>query len=476
MRRTPGTDHEKPPPGRSRLRGGLRRLAVAALAPLLALAATSATAQGVWVTVPPLPTPRTAFAGTAAHCPEGLQGACVYAVGGFPERDRFEAYSPRTNTWATLPPLQTPRLSLASASAPCPGGVKGDCVYAIGGALDDDTVVGTNEAFSTESGTWLTLPPMPTARAGLATATAPCAEGLGLRGVCVYAVGGYRTGVVPTVEAYSPATNTWATVAPLPQPRAGLGSSAAPCPPNLGLKGTCVYAIGAGNGIDAPFTRAEVYSPVLNGWTSLPDMPTGRFDGPGVATAPCPEGLSDGCVYVLGGLGSAGTLATAEAYSPAANAWITLPSMPTAHREFAAAHAPCPKTPKRPCVYAVSGFFANGGGINGATQAFAIERAEAAHKPKPKPKPDPFAEAAPGMSADRPQAPAAARAPLPTVTPGQTPAPSPAPTSSPAPAASPGPVAASTPTPRPLPSAVISVGFWPLPAPAAPAASPSGGS
>ncbi|MFD9032513.1 Kelch repeat-containing protein [Streptomyces sp. NPDC059567] len=209
-----------------------------ALAPLLAMAAGSATAQGVWVSVPSMPTARTAFPSTAAHCPEGLLDTCVYAIGraGNQGIAPFEAYSPSTNAWATLPQMKTPRISVASSTAPCPEGVRGDCVYAVGGTTISGPALATAEAYSTETNTWLTLPDMPTARTATAAATAPCAEGRGLRGTCVYVFGGNDPVNPPlaTVEAYSPETNTWATVTPLQTARIAHGGAAGPCPTGHG--------------------------------------------------------------------------------------------------------------------------------------------------------------------------------------------------------------------------------------------------
>ncbi|MFD9370433.1 Kelch repeat-containing protein [Streptomyces sp. NPDC060020] len=383
------SDRQDSPPGRTGRRPAWRRLAVAALAPLLALSATTATAQGVWVTVSPLPTVRAAHAAASAECPEGLHGTCVYAIGGSEggiDSGKAEAYSPATNTWATLPPLKTPRSRLAATTAPCPGGVRGDCVYALGGTAPLGNSSKVAEAYSTETGVWLSLPSMPTVRAGAAAATAPCTEGLPLRGTCVYVFGGSvaaDTGL-PTVEAYSPATNRWATVTSLQIGRYGHGGTAAPCPADLGLQGTCVYAIG-GSGAGA-LSSVEVYSPVQNGWRYLPDIPTGREDGPGAAAAPCPEGIRNGCVYVMGGAGAGGLLNNAEAYSPASNTWVTLPSVPTGHRQTAAASAPCPKRAKSHCVYVVSGF-ADSTTAAGTTEAFAIERPPGRHRPQPAPAP-----------------------------------------------------------------------------------------
>ncbi|TFV32081.1 hypothetical protein E4K10_14680 [Streptomyces sp. T1317-0309] len=81
-------------------------------------------------------------------------------------------------------------------------------------------------------GVWLTLPHLNTARQSLAGATAPCPKGVaGLSGTCVYAIGGNDgTGVVGTLEAYSPATNRWVALPSMPTARQSLAGAAAPCP------------------------------------------------------------------------------------------------------------------------------------------------------------------------------------------------------------------------------------------------------
>ncbi|MFD4244516.1 kelch repeat-containing protein [Streptomyces sp. NPDC058525] len=368
---------------------GWRRLAVLAMAPLLALSATAATAQGVWVTAPPLPTARTGVTGAAADCPDGLRGTCVYAVGGG-GGDILTAYSPSVGTWVTLPPVKTPRVGQTTTTAPCPEGVRGDCVYTLGG-LFALALLNTVEAYSVETNAWLTVRSLTSPRSNAASATAPCPHDLGLRGTCVYIFGGNdENGPVTTVEAYSPATNTWATLAPLQTARFNHAGTAAPCPGGLGLKGTCVYAIGGATTGTPELASVEVYSPILNAWQYIPDMPTARTEA-SAATAPCPDGMSDGCVYVLGGLNGTTGLTTAEAYTPVSNAWVTLPSMPTVHRQFGAAAAPCPKNTKQDCVYAFGGLDA-AGVPTATTEAFTIERAKGGSKPEPKPTAKPTAQ------------------------------------------------------------------------------------
>jgi N-acetylneuraminic acid mutarotase len=70
-------------------------------------------------------------------------------------------------------------------------------IYAIGGALGGPGVGDTNsvEAYTPGTNSWATVASMPTARAGFAAATGPDGR--------IYAIGGnHGSGVVNTVEAY----------------------------------------------------------------------------------------------------------------------------------------------------------------------------------------------------------------------------------------------------------------------------------
>ncbi|MGP3690435.1 Kelch repeat-containing protein [Streptomyces sp. IBSNAI002] len=358
------------------------------LAPVLALASTAATAQGVWVTLPDMPAPHSVLASTAAKCPEGLHGTCVYAVSAVDvgDRQKLEAYSPASGTWVTLPAPKFPRYDPATTTAPCPGGVKGDCVYAIGGVGGGGATLNTVEAYSTKTNVWLTVRSMPTGRADTAAATAPCPDELGLRGTCVYVFGGRAGAPLATVEAFSPSTNTWATLAPLQAARQTHGGAAAPCPADLHLHGTCVYAI-SGTGVPGLLPSVEVYSPSLGQWQYAADIPTPRADF-GAAAAPCPEGMSNGCVYTVGGSsGVDAVMNTFEAYTPAANAWASLPPLPTARVNLGAATAPCPGDKHSHCVYALGGPTAEV--TSAIAEAFVIEGGHSGHKPKPKPEAKP---------------------------------------------------------------------------------------
>ncbi|MFD3808743.1 hypothetical protein ACFWTC_35455 [Streptomyces sp. NPDC058619] len=86
-----------------------------------------------------------------------------------------------------------PRTNPAVTTAPCPPGHRGACVYAIGGTTGGVTGSAVVEAYSVETNAWISLSFVTTARTGAAAATAPCTEGTGLRGSCVYVLGGTDT-------------------------------------------------------------------------------------------------------------------------------------------------------------------------------------------------------------------------------------------------------------------------------------------
>ena len=83
-------------------------------------------------------------------------------------------------------------------------------------------------------------------------------------GVCVlggllYAVGGYNEegDTFSSVEAYNPATNSWAGVASMSVQRQGLG---------VGVLAGMIHAVGGFNMDDAYLASVEAYRPSNNSW------------------------------------------------------------------------------------------------------------------------------------------------------------------------------------------------------------------
>jgi hypothetical protein len=257
--------------------------------------------------------------------------------------------------------MPTARNELAVAAARC-FNQTGMCIYAVDG--DDSILSNKNEAYRPASNTWTTEASDPVAREELGAASGPCPGGT-IPGGCVYAVGGYDgTTVSKKNEAYNTFANTWMTEADLPTAREGLAVAAARCP---GSSSICIYAIG-GNDDTSVLQKNEAYNTMTNSWRTLPDMPTAREDA-AAAAAPCPGGtIAGGCVYVVGGRGSAGTeLKTVQIYNTFTNSWSTETDMPTARDDLGAAAARC-FGQTGTCVYAI-------GGGNSTTDALANNEA-----------------------------------------------------------------------------------------------------
>ncbi|MEU1185326.1 hypothetical protein ABZ464_48520 [Streptomyces sp. NPDC005820] len=267
-----------------------------------------------WSTLPDLPTPRYGLAAAAAPCPDGQSGTCVYALGGYGASGRVatvQSYDPATGGWTTVTSLGTARAYPGAAAAPCPAGQTGTCLYAVGGD-DGSGVTARVESFNPVTRTWTTLSALHTARNGVSAATAICPAGQ--TGTCVYAVGGLdSTGhVTGAVESYNPVTRAWTTLAALPVPLATPVVAATTCPP--GQQGTCVYAA-TGIGAGGARSDAQSYNPLSRVWTTLPSAPTARQEAAGAAL-PCPPGTTGNCVFVVGGFASSGVVATVQALDP----------------------------------------------------------------------------------------------------------------------------------------------------------------
>ncbi|MGW2884945.1 Kelch repeat-containing protein [Streptomyces griseoruber] len=343
-------------PGRWRARCALTGV-LTVVAVLCAMLPAGARSGLNWITLPSLPTARYAPASAAAPCPRGQTGSCLYTVGGHGGTAVLataESYNRSTNAWSTLANLPTPREALAAASAPCPDGQSGTCVYALGGN-GPGVILATAQSYDPGTGAWSTVTSLPTARRYLAAASAPCPAGQ--TGTCVYALGGYGSKVLATVESFNPASRSWTTLASLPTARWALGAAAAPCP--AGQTGICVYAVGGLGSSGDPTRTVESYNPVTRAWSQVTSLPTAQV-APGVAATSCPPGQTGTCVYSVGGTGPAA--AVARSFNPVTRAWTTLPSLPTPRQEVGAAALPCPPGSTGNCVYIAGGY--SGGALD----------------------------------------------------------------------------------------------------------------
>ncbi len=190
-------------------------------------------ATNTWTTKAPMPTTRRNFA-------VGAVNGILYAVGGISNGGGIiatvEAYDPATNTWSTKAPMPTARYNFGV-------GVVNGILYAVGGA-NYSVYLATVEAYNPATDAWTTVAPMSTGRSGHA---------VGVVNGIIYAVGGYN-GVTPTTdssEAYNPVTNTWSPAAPMPTTRQDVVG---------GVVNNILYVVGGGNASGVLLT-VEAYTP-----------------------------------------------------------------------------------------------------------------------------------------------------------------------------------------------------------------------
>jgi N-acetylneuraminic acid mutarotase len=184
-------------------------------------------------------------------------------------------YDPTVDTWKALAPMPSRRGSALAA-------VVGDKIYVIGGAATipgskelaiyptrPHMSVGTVEEYNPAANTWRERSSMPTPRNHAA---------IGVVNQKIYVIGG-RVGAafigmasdVSVVEEYDPATDQWSGPrARMPIARSALGA---------GVFGGRIFVAG-GEYQDphmmATFRAVEAYDPASNTWAEMPPMPVSR--------------------------------------------------------------------------------------------------------------------------------------------------------------------------------------------------------
>jgi len=159
------------------------------------------------------------------------------------------------------------------------------------------------EAYDPALNTWATMAPAPTARrmGGFGRVQV---------GSKIYYVGGRDNSsvTVGTNECYDMATNTWTTLAPAAAHWAhGAGTA-------LGY----VFIFGT----EAYGTAAQKFDPASNTWTTIAALPVGLGWVAGASL--------NNKVYACGGIASAGATPNVYEYDPIANTWTAVTPMPAA--------------------------------------------------------------------------------------------------------------------------------------------------
>jgi N-acetylneuraminic acid mutarotase/regulation of enolase protein 1 (concanavalin A-like superfamily) len=265
-----------------------------------AISALSGAPQGGWTTETRLPAPIQEVAVTA------LDGQ-IYVVGGSLSGDVSNAvrsYDPASRIWTSRAPYPGVGRDHAAIAA------VGSYIYLIGGLSDwPQPSVTTVHRYTPAANSWTTVAALPTARGAMGVAV--------LNGK-VYAAGGLTAATsVSDFTVFDPATNAWTALPAMPTARDHLTAAA--------MNGK-FYAIGGRihGQLCSPLNVVEVYDPGANTWSTGAPMLTAR--------AGHAVGSVNGHIQVFGGEGSSplcGTIKSVEDYDPATNTWTELPDMPT---------------------------------------------------------------------------------------------------------------------------------------------------
>lgn len=267
-----------------------------------------------WLTLAPLPSPR-------HHITPAIIGSQLYAIGGFdgpfPEwemkADMF-VYDIQRNTWkkgASLPEPQGEHVAV----------VVDNKIHVIGGRVTTgegkshfDAFIDTrvHNIYDPKTGKW---------SRGAEALTARNSAGAAVIDGLLYVVGGRRNVVQPdgkqlqqnigTLEVYDAKTNSWKTLAPMPEALGGIAATAS---------GGKLYVVGGEQW--APehkvFSSVWVYDPNTDNWHRESELLTARH---GLAAASVNGVVYSigGCTVVGGGAAVGKTEALTETSSVAAN-------------------------------------------------------------------------------------------------------------------------------------------------------------
>jgi hypothetical protein len=229
----------------------------------------------------PAPAPIPAASPPRRDVAAGYAGGKFFVVGGISSTGSILstnlAYSPATNSWATMRSMNQARYGHAAVAL-------GSKLYVIGGASTAGALASV-EIYDTAANTWTSGPSLPAPRRYLGATVLDGA---------IYVAGGVDTSGFQqaTVWRLTPG-GAWVTMAPLPTgPRAQLTLT------GTGTGATArLYAVGGAG--TTPSTRVEIFDPnagATGAWSVGPALPGGEGRALHGAT------MLDGYLYVLGGL------------------------------------------------------------------------------------------------------------------------------------------------------------------------------
>lgn len=236
---------------------------------------------GTWSGLPPMPTARRMHVA-------GVAGGKLYTVSGFSFTDpngltqitANDEYDPATNSWTVRAPvpLTTPFNSVLGNSF-VGGGAVGDKLYVVEFNTQIPGFSATHE-YTPATDTWASRAPVPFSYTRFSSAV--------LNGRLFVMAVGNGASTTGGLAAYNPTTDTWTLLAPRPGP--GLGT--------LIASDTHLYLVGGEDDDFKPVSRVDRYDPVTDRWESISPLSGARMSATGVVLG--------GLLYVTGG--NAGTL------------------------------------------------------------------------------------------------------------------------------------------------------------------------
>jgi len=244
-------------------------------------------------------------------------GKYIYSAGGFASSEslnQFPRYDPLTNAWTSLAPLP---VAVDNALAAYVAGK----VYVFGG-MSSSVLQDLTQIYDIASNTWSSGAAMPEVRGQM---------GGGASNGKIYLIGGYDTVTVLPESTkdqtweYDPATNSFATLAPLPSPLGGPASA---------VIGGRLYIAGGRDPSNFALNTFYIYNTTNNMWSTGASLPTAVNVAGGAAIG--------GRMWVMGGgapfLGSATvpdgsvqaispeSMSTVQIYNPTTDSWSSGPN------------------------------------------------------------------------------------------------------------------------------------------------------
>ncbi|HIV71130.1 MAG TPA: hypothetical protein H9903_09380 [Candidatus Aquabacterium excrementipullorum] len=312
---------------RSLIQGGVLALLSAALGAVPAWSQTKPAASPAALTATaPAPSPvklapmRTAREGhTATVLPDGTvmiaggTGADGHAI------RSVEIYDPARNTWTAAEAMNTARARHTAT-------LLNDGRVLFTGGIDETTYLDHAEVFDPRANTWFHVPALPDVRRANHTASLlPDGKVLVAGGIGFPAEEDLEdTLTFDTTEIFDPATETWSH-----GPTMAVGRQM-----HTATRLTDGSVLFVGGLSDAGGnSSAERYDPRARRFIPAGALTSVRWLH---SASVLPQGKDAGQVLVAGGYDASGSMAGAELYDPAANAWRPGPAMTSAHHNHTA--------------------------------------------------------------------------------------------------------------------------------------------